>query len=137
MRPVSTWNYRVARIQHANGETSYGIIEQFYGDDGAPNGRSSPNDSAPYGDTVEDLRGDLELMMLALDAPVVDIELDSSGVIKPMSVVNPTTCPVGECGQVYDEDDLVAQVRHLTMRHPDVVAARRRESARWDGWVND
>ena len=44
-------------------------------------------------------------------------------------------CPA--CGHLAHADDLRAQAAHMTERHPDIVAARRAESARWDGWENE
>jgi hypothetical protein len=44
-------------------------------------------------------------------------------------------CP--GCDLLLPEDDLRAQVDHMTQMHGDIVAARQAEDARWDGWEND
>lgn len=49
--------------------------------------------------------------------------------------VEKSKCPA--CPLDLPAEDLVAQVRHMTSRHPEIVAARRAESARWDGWEQD
>lgn len=46
-------------------------------------------------------------------------------------------CPAEHCHHLAFEDDLQAQSEHMVAQHPDIVAARQAESARWDGWVND
>lgn len=53
------------------------------------------------------------------------------------TIINPSTCPVAECGVVYDEDDLHGQIDHMESHHPEVAAMRQAESRRWDGWVSD
>lgn len=44
-------------------------------------------------------------------------------------------CPV--CEVELPAEDLQAQSDHMLRLHPDVVAKRRGDAARWDGWVND
>lgn len=44
-------------------------------------------------------------------------------------------CP--GCGLEMDEDDLRRQVGHMKEKHPEIVAERLVEAARWDGWVDD
>lgn len=66
------WNHRVMR-QHFDGtdEVTYGIREVFYNDDGSIDGwTAEPID--PHGETVEELRADLERMLACLDRPVLD-----------------------------------------------------------------
>lgn len=46
-------------------------------------------------------------------------------------------CPAEGCRFMAPDDDLVMQVAHMTKMHPELVAERQAESARWDGWVND
>ncbi len=41
-------------------------------------------------------------------------------------------CP--GCGLELDEYDFAEQEAHMTAEHPDIVAERRAEAARWDGW---
>lgn len=44
-------------------------------------------------------------------------------------------CP--GCELELAEDDLRGQEVHMIGRHPELVAERLAESARWDGWVDD
>lgn len=44
-------------------------------------------------------------------------------------------CP--GCSVELPEQDIAAQREHMEREHPEIVAERRAESARWDGWEND
>jgi len=44
-------------------------------------------------------------------------------------------CP--DCELVLPADDLRAQSAHMLAAHPDTVADRQAESARWDGWEDE
>lgn len=44
-------------------------------------------------------------------------------------------CP--GCGIELPAADLIAQSEHLTAHHPEIVAERRAEAARWAGWECD
>ena len=44
-------------------------------------------------------------------------------------------CP--GCDLELDEDDLAEQDAHMTANHADIIAERRAEAARWDGWEAD
>lgn len=70
-----TWNYRVLRHAEdpppAEGEESFRIIEAFYDDGGDLYAWST---AEPFGETVEELRRDLELMLSALDQPVLNYD---------------------------------------------------------------
>ncbi len=44
-------------------------------------------------------------------------------------------CP--ECPVKLPEDDIEGQSKHMMENHIEVVEQRRREAARWDGWVTD
>lgn len=57
-----TWNYRVFKDEHGG----YSIRDTFYGNKGRVEGWAS-EPVYPYGDTVEELRQDLKLMLEALD----------------------------------------------------------------------
>lgn len=46
-------------------------------------------------------------------------------------------CPGKGCALVLPLDDLQGQMRHMMSEHPEIVAERRREAARWDGWEQD
>jgi hypothetical protein len=63
---MNTWNYRV--LQH---EGNFAIHEVYY-EDGKPTS-CTEDPVAPFGeDTVEELRRDMELMMRALNEPVLN-----------------------------------------------------------------
>ncbi|HEY0097930.1 MAG TPA: hypothetical protein VGB76_03150 [Pyrinomonadaceae bacterium] len=63
---MSTWNYRVAR---RNGE--YGVYAAYYNDDGTIVSLSR-DPLSPTGDSPDELRTQLELLLESLDAEVVD-----------------------------------------------------------------
>ena len=69
------WNHRVMKRANEHGETWYEIHEVFY-DHGQ--GESEPRLSwteeaiAPVGETLEELKTELERMLRACDAPVLD-----------------------------------------------------------------
>lgn len=65
-----SWNYRVVKGE-SKGEIYYNVREVYYEDDtdhivGMTYGGTG------IGNTVEELRSDLELMLRALDKPVLD-----------------------------------------------------------------
>lgn len=69
-----SWNFRVLR-RTVGHEVIYGIHEVYYDDAGTP--RSCSSDAIePYGDTVDDLRQELQHMVAALDEPVLDYDTD-------------------------------------------------------------
>lgn len=43
-------------------------------------------------------------------------------------------CPADGCTTVLPEHDLLRQSAHMDTAHPEIVAARRADAARWDGW---
>jgi hypothetical protein len=69
---MSHWNYRVLRKVH-NGEEYFSIHEVFYDKNNNPNACSVEPVSA-HGDTVWELKKDLELMIQALDKQVLDYD---------------------------------------------------------------
>lgn len=74
---MSHWNHRVVRevIEHPNLELSevvYQITEVYYNDEGAPSAWCQRSHS-PYGNDLNDLRGELERMLRALDKPVLEV----------------------------------------------------------------
>jgi hypothetical protein len=78
---MGVWEYRVvervASRTHADDAIWYEIIEVYYDDDGKLDATSDK--ICPAGDTVEDLREDLELMLIATNKPVISHEeLDSN-----------------------------------------------------------
>lgn len=65
------WNYRVIKKREKYGDVYY-IHEAYYeGDDPRPT-MISENPIAPLGDSLEELKGDLEYMVNALADPVID-----------------------------------------------------------------
>lgn len=68
-----SWNYRVVRYQ-ANSETLVGLMEVFYGEDGTPNSYGLA--SVLHWESVDELRGTLQLMLKALDAPEIAVDGD-------------------------------------------------------------
>jgi hypothetical protein len=73
---MSHWNHRAVRRVYPgvlDGEASYSIHEVYYGLGGIkPSITVGPD--YPYGETVAELREDLERMLRALDKPVLDYE---------------------------------------------------------------
>lgn len=61
-----SWNYRIIRSAH---DGSVGIHEVYY-DDGIPTGWSE-NPSSPYGETLNELKKEFEMMARALSMPVL------------------------------------------------------------------
>jgi hypothetical protein len=61
-----TWNYRV--FQNDAGEV--GIVEVYYDKDGKPIARTE-GFMNPYGETLMELRTDIEWMLVALEKPVL------------------------------------------------------------------
>lgn len=70
------WNYRVVRRAYTspggNGVV-YGIYEAYYDDDGQINGLTE-NPQHVFGESLEELKRDHELMTQAFNLPVVDYE---------------------------------------------------------------
>ena len=73
---MGTWEYRVVeRVSsrpHMDDAIWYEIIEVYYDDEGKIDGTSDA--VRPVGDSVEDLREDLELMLTATNKPVISHE---------------------------------------------------------------
>lgn len=67
---MRTWEYRVVAFESTRG-TYHGIIEAYYGDSGDVELWSSPLDVHPEGETLEEFRADLELMLAACEKPVL------------------------------------------------------------------
>jgi hypothetical protein len=68
---MSTWNYRVLKkTDQKTGETTYAIHEVYYDDTGKPDG-CTKNSVAPMGETLEELKRDMEHYRLALGKPVL------------------------------------------------------------------
>lgn len=73
---MSYWNHRVFAHTHTDsGERRYEIHEAYYTDDGrlyAHTARSVP----PYGESLEELRETLQMMLRATEQPVLTATLD-------------------------------------------------------------
>lgn len=64
---MSHWNYRVKRIS----EDTVGVFEAYYNDDGKIVGLSE-DAVCPTGETVEDIRERLMLVLEALEEPLIE-----------------------------------------------------------------
>lgn len=64
-----TWNYRVVRVERGD-YASYELAEVYY-HDSTGEIEAWAKASAPAGDDPDDLRGDVEVMLAALDRPVL------------------------------------------------------------------
>lgn len=69
-----TWNHRVMRRTNEHGETWYDIHEVYYETDpcGVEKLSWTEDAIAPMGETVDELREELERMLRALDKPVLE-----------------------------------------------------------------
>jgi undecaprenyl pyrophosphate synthase len=71
---MSHWNYRVMRRHYKYADKlTYEIHEVYYDDSGNVQ-RHTLEASDPFGETVEELKEDIELMLLAFDKPVLEYE---------------------------------------------------------------
>lgn len=71
------WNHRVVRRVYPNdgeGYVEYAVHEAFYGLDGDNKPSITEEPDSPHGETLEELREDLQRMLRVLDAPVLDYE---------------------------------------------------------------
>lgn len=72
---MSYWNYRVFKTVHTlhDGSTEevFTIREAFYSDDDRVEGWTA-EPCHPQGETLDEIRQDLEWMLKALDAPVLE-----------------------------------------------------------------
>lgn len=63
-----SWDYRIREHREVDGTPHYEIVEVYYDDQGNPNGWAEA--AAPHGDSVSELRDDMESMLTALDRPI-------------------------------------------------------------------
>ena len=71
------WNHRVVRRVYASPaykEVSYQIHEAYYGLDDGDKPSITTDPTWPSGETIEELREELQMMLLAIDNPVLDYE---------------------------------------------------------------
>jgi hypothetical protein len=71
-----SWNYRIIRRKFVSdivpdGEYSHGIHEVYYDEAKQPYTWST-NPIAPRGETLEDIKGDINLMQKAFNLPVLE-----------------------------------------------------------------
>lgn len=67
------WNHRVMIRHHEDYDlTTYGIREVYYDDDDGAITAWTVDDMDPHGETLEELRADLERMLACCDKPVLD-----------------------------------------------------------------
>jgi uncharacterized protein YifE (UPF0438 family) len=59
---MANWHYRPCKIVHEDGSESWDVRSFYYDDEGTPRGWSQ-HCSYPYGDTLEQLKNDLQKMM--------------------------------------------------------------------------
>lgn len=69
---MSHWNYRILRKVY-EGEEHFSLHEVYYDDDSNPNA-CSIDPVSPFGETPEELKKDLELMIRAFDKPIMDYD---------------------------------------------------------------
>jgi hypothetical protein len=108
---VSHWNYRVVRVKYPRPkslgddelEEGFGIREVYYNDDETIYAMSK-EDMAPYGETVEELKDNLEQMKEAFNAPVLDAAEVKFVDQAPMCECNKADCL--ECGAWQSMEDL-------------------------------
>ena len=74
----SHWNYRVVAV-YKNDSSSYTIRECFYEKLGDVIPYLWSGKSTSYGNSVEELKRDLEMMLLAFNKPVLVEEFDGDG----------------------------------------------------------
>lgn len=67
---MSHWNYRIIKRRVLE-EDSYHIHEVYYDDEGVPDA-CTMDASSPFGETLEELKNDLNYMMNALNKPIIE-----------------------------------------------------------------
>jgi hypothetical protein len=65
-----TWNYRVMKFTYSNGTCYFAFHEVYYDEQGNPNGYSSTA-CEPYGESMEELKSDMSMMLKAFHLPVL------------------------------------------------------------------
>ena len=72
-----TWNYRVCKETYGNGtqnvEIGYSIREAYYNKNGGI-WAVTERAKSPYGESIEEIKQCLELMRLALNKEVIDLD---------------------------------------------------------------
>ena len=77
---MSHWNYRVV-AKYRSEHPFYTIRECYYNDkdDKIPHSWTGERSSAPFGDSVDELREDINMMLQAFNKPVLVEEFNSDG----------------------------------------------------------
>ncbi len=73
-----SWNYRVMKEKSpipGDDTEMFGVYEVFYDDAGKLNGYST-NPKHPYGESLEELKADYELMVEAFNKPVLEWKIE-------------------------------------------------------------
>lgn len=65
-----SWDHRIIKYVDGEGTTHFGIHEVYYGGSGRPE-MYTEGASAPYGESLYELREDLQRMLGAFDKPVL------------------------------------------------------------------
>ena len=77
---MSHWNFRVV-VNYRSGHPSYTIRECYYNnkDDKIPHSWTDEKSCTPFGESVKDLKEELNMMLLAFNKPVLVEELNDRG----------------------------------------------------------
>lgn len=79
-----TWNYRVIRKEHESGDVTFQIHEVYYDDEGAIETWTA-NSVYPSGESLSELREDIEHFLAALDEPVLEeCQENGKAVLRPI-----------------------------------------------------
>lgn len=70
---MNKWNYRLMRHTDAFGREYFAIHEAYYNDVGEVTAWTD-DAASPMGENVDEVRGDLERMLRALDYPVIEVK---------------------------------------------------------------
>lgn len=65
-----SWNYRIIKTQSAAYLDNFAVHEVYYDDDGLPEMRTEDS-VGPSGETMEELRADIRMMMQAFLKPIL------------------------------------------------------------------
>lgn len=71
------WNYRVVRYRKARPDDWLAVHSAFYNDGVPPDGKPhsiSVTSIAPQGESLDELKSDLEKMQRALELPILDYD---------------------------------------------------------------
>jgi hypothetical protein len=70
-----TWNYRIVKKVHPNGELTFGIHEAYYASRRTNRANAITMDPIdPHGDDLKELKANFKAMAKAFDWPVLDFD---------------------------------------------------------------